>query len=140
MPHVVVEDLVKTFRVREPRLPGGRGLRDFFAPRYRELRALDGIGFQLERGELVAYVGPNGAGKSTTIKVLSGILLPTSGRCEVSGLVPFRERKKHVARIGVVFGQRTQLFFGTCRCPNLSRSCEPYTACHGRAIESCWPS
>jgi len=109
--HVVVEDLVKTFRIREPRPSGIAGLRQLIAPRYRELRALDGIGFELERGELVAYVGPNGAGKSTTIKVLSGILVPTSGRCEVSGLVPFRERKKHVARIGVVFGQRTQLFW-----------------------------
>jgi ABC-2 type transport system ATP-binding protein len=75
------------------------------------VRALDGASFQLQRGELVAYVGPNGAGKSTTIKVLSGILTPTSGRCEVGGIVPWRERVRHVARIGVVFGQRTQLFW-----------------------------
>jgi ABC-2 type transport system ATP-binding protein len=111
MPHVVVEDLVKAFRVREPHVGHFARLRNVLAPRHREVRALDGVSFQLERGELVAYVGPNGAGKSTTIKVLSGILVPTSGRCEVGGIVPSRERKKHVARIGVVFGQRTQLFW-----------------------------
>ena len=111
MPHIVVEDLVKAFRIREPHLGRFAGLRNALAPQHREVRALDGVSFNLERGELVAYVGPNGAGKSTTIKVLSGILVPTSGRCEVGGIVPFRERKKHVARIGVVFGQRTQLFW-----------------------------
>ena len=111
MPHVVVEDLVKTFRIRDPHVGAFSGLRNALVPRHREVRALDGVSFKIERGELVAYVGPNGAGKSTTIKVLSGILVPTSGRCEVGGIVPFRERKKHVARIGVVFGQRTQLFW-----------------------------
>jgi ABC-2 type transport system ATP-binding protein len=111
MSHVVVEDLVKTFRIREPHIGRFSGLRNVLAPRHREVRALDGVSFNIQQGELVAYVGPNGAGKSTTIKVLSGILVPTSGRCEVGGIVPFRERKKHVARIGVVFGQRTQLFW-----------------------------
>jgi ABC-2 type transport system ATP-binding protein len=111
MPHVVVEDLVKTFRIREPHTGRFSALRNVLAPRHREVRALDGVNFNIEQGELVAYVGPNGAGKSTTIKVLSGILVPTSGRCEVGGIVPSRERKKHVARIGVVFGQRTQLFW-----------------------------
>ena len=109
--HVVVEDLVKTFRVAERATTGWGRLRSAVAPKRREVRALDGASFQLERGELVAYVGPNGAGKSTTIKVLSGILTPTSGRCEVGGIVPWRERVRHVARIGVVFGQRTQLFW-----------------------------
>ncbi|HEX3919341.1 MAG TPA: ATP-binding cassette domain-containing protein, partial [Caulobacteraceae bacterium] len=70
-----------------------------------------GVSFQLERGELVGLIGPNGAGKSTTIKILSGIMEPTSGRCEVDGLTPWRQRIKHVARIGVVFGQRTQLWW-----------------------------
>ncbi len=111
MPHIVVDNLVKAFRVREPHTGRFAGLRNAFTPKHREVRALDGVSFSLERGDLVAYVGPNGAGKSTTIKILSGILLPTSGRCEVGGIVPFRERKKHVARIGVVFGQRTQLFW-----------------------------
>jgi ABC-2 type transport system ATP-binding protein len=109
--HVVVEDLVKTFRVAERATSGWGRVLSAVAPRRREIRALDGASFQLKRGELVAYVGPNGAGKSTTIKVLSGILTPTSGRCEVGGIVPWRERVRHVARIGVVFGQRTQLFW-----------------------------
>ncbi|MCK5526122.1 MAG: ATP-binding cassette domain-containing protein, partial [Candidatus Latescibacteria bacterium] len=73
--------------------------------------ALDGISFALEPGELVGYIGPNGAGKSTTVKVLAGILVPDSGRCEVLGRVPWKERIAYVRRIGVVFGQRTQLWW-----------------------------
>jgi len=75
------------------------------------LRALDHISFRIEPGELVGYIGPNGAGKSTTVKLLSGILVPDSGRCEVLGRVPWQDRIAHVARIGVVFGQRTQLWW-----------------------------
>src|SRR5205085_9406699 len=73
--------------------------------------ALDGISFRIEPGELVGYIGPNGAGKSTTVKVLSGILVPDSGRCEVLGHVPWKDRIHYVRRIGVVFGQRTQLWW-----------------------------
>jgi ABC-2 type transport system ATP-binding protein len=79
--------------------------------KYRTLRALDGVSFAIEPGELVGYIGPNGAGKSTTVKALAGILVPDGGRCEVLGRVPWRERIAHVARIGVVFGQRTQLWW-----------------------------
>jgi len=75
------------------------------------VRALDGVSFEIAAGELVGYIGPNGAGKSTTIKILSGILVPTSGTCTVGGLVPWKERVAHVRRIGVVFGQRTQLWW-----------------------------
>jgi ABC-2 type transport system ATP-binding protein len=108
---IVVEDLVKTFRIarRRPGLWGA--VRGLARREYREVRALDGIGFRIEPGELVGYVGPNGAGKSTTIKILSGILVPDSGRCEVLGQVPWRERADYVSRIGVVFGQRTQLWW-----------------------------
>lgn len=77
----------------------------------REVKALDGVSFTLEPGELVGYIGPNGAGKSTTIKIMSGILVPDGGECTVGGLVPWHERRKHVARIGAVFGQRTQLWW-----------------------------
>ncbi len=73
--------------------------------------ALDAFRFALEKGELLGLIGPNGAGKSTTLKILSGILRPSSGRCEVDGLVPWQQRIAHVARIGVVFGQRTQLWW-----------------------------
>jgi ABC-2 type transport system ATP-binding protein len=111
MAQIVVEDLVKTFDVAE-RAPGLWGaVRGVVRRRHRVVRALDGISFTIEPGELVGYIGPNGAGKSTTIKVLAGILVPSSGRCEVAGRVPWRERLAHVARIGVVFGQRTQLWW-----------------------------
>ncbi len=77
----------------------------------REVRALDGIGFQINEGELVGYIGPNGAGKSTTVKVMSGILTPDGGRCEILGRTPWKERVAHVSQIGVVFGQRSQLWW-----------------------------
>ena len=78
---------------------------------HRDIVALHDVSFAIEPGELVGYIGPNGAGKSTTIKILSGILTPSSGRCTINGLVPWRDRVAHVARIGVVFGQRTQLWW-----------------------------
>ena len=110
-PQIVVEDLVKTYRIAE-RAPGLWGsVRGLAWRRHRELRALDGISFSIEAGELVGYIGPNGAGKSTTVKTLSGILVPDSGRCAVLGRVPWRERIAHVRDIGVVFGQRTQLWW-----------------------------
>src|ERR1043165_4647950 len=111
MAQIIVEELRKSFFVAE-RDPGLLGaLRGLVARRHREVKALDGISFKLEPGELVGYIGPNGAGKSTTVKVLAGILVPDSGRCEVLGRVPWRERIAHVRRIGVVFGQRTQLWW-----------------------------
>ena len=79
--------------------------------RYRTVNALDGVSFVIEPGELVGYIGPNGAGKSTTIKVIAGILVPDSGRCEILGRVPWKDRIAHVRDIGVVFGQRTQLWW-----------------------------
>ncbi|HEU4732335.1 MAG TPA: ABC transporter ATP-binding protein, partial [Kofleriaceae bacterium] len=110
-PQIIVEDLVKTFRVAE-RTPGLLGaLRGLARRRHRTVRALDGVSFTIERGELVGYIGPNGAGKSTTVKALAGILVPDGGRCEVAGRVPWQQRIAHVAEIGVVFGQRTQLWW-----------------------------
>lgn len=111
MPQIEVRGLAKTFRVAE-RLPGLAGaFRGLFHRRMRDVHALGGIDFDIERGELVGYIGPNGAGKSTTIKILAGILTPTAGTCRVDGLTPWRDRRRHVSRIGVVFGQRTQLWW-----------------------------
>ena len=98
MPQIVVEDLRKSFRVAERR-PGIWGaLRGIVHREYRTVHALDGVSFGIEPGELVGYIGPNGAGESTTVKVISGILVPDSGRCEILGRVPWRERVAHVAR------------------------------------------
>jgi ABC-2 type transport system ATP-binding protein len=105
---IVVDSLTKSFRVAE-RSSGT--VSSLFLRRHRIVQALRGISFNLNEGELLGLIGPNGAGKSTTIKILCGILEPTAGRCEVGGLVPWRERVRHVARIGAVFGQRTQLWW-----------------------------
>lgn len=111
MPQIAVENLAKTYYVAERR-PGLWGaLRGLVRRNYRAVDALEGVTFSLEPGELVGYIGPNGAGKSTTIKILSGILVPTGGACQVLGMVPWKERRAYVRRIGVVFGQRTQLWW-----------------------------
>jgi viologen exporter family transport system ATP-binding protein len=111
MPYIVVEDLSKDFKIAT-REPGALGaVKGLFSRRTRTVEALKSVSFSMEEGELVGYIGPNGAGKSTTIKILSGILTPTSGRCSVGGLIPWDDRIAHVARIGVVFGQRTQLWW-----------------------------
>lgn len=111
MPQIVVENLTKTFRVAERDAGMGGALRGLVRRRHRAVPALAGVSFALEAGELVGYIGPNGAGKSTTVKVLAGILIPDGGRCEIRGRVPWRDRIAHVREIGVVFGQRTQLWW-----------------------------
>ena len=105
MSYIAVKGLTKTFIVRKKR-EKGRLLRE-----KAEVRALNGVSFSIERGELVGYIGPNGAGKSTTVKILSGILTPDGGEATVGGITPWKERKRHVRRIGVVFGQRSQLWW-----------------------------
>jgi ABC-2 type transport system ATP-binding protein len=108
---IVVDGLTKTFHVAERRPGALNALAGLVRRHYRAIHAIDGVSFRLAEGELLGLIGPNGAGKSTTIKILCGILEPTSGQCEVGGLVPWRERVRHVARIGAVFGQRTQLWW-----------------------------
>src|SRR5438270_6835345 len=108
---IEVEGLAKTFKTRERAAGLSGSLHSFIAPRYRQREAVKPISFSLEPGELLAFIGPNGAGKSTTIKMLTGILYPTSGRASVLGLVPWRERHKLAFRIASVFGQRSQLWY-----------------------------
>lgn len=101
----------KTFKVAK-RPPGAfSALKSLFHREYTHVHALRNISFDIEPGEIAAYIGPNGAGKSTTIKIMSGILTPDGGQCEIMGRTPWRERRAHVGHIGVVFGQRTQLWW-----------------------------
>ena len=105
MSYIEVDNLKKDFVVKKKRQKGKL---------FREketVNALKGVSFSVERGELVGYIGPNGAGKSTTVKILSGILTPDGGEAVVGGVVPWKERKQHVKNIGVVFGQRSQLWW-----------------------------
>ncbi|OMF81589.1 ABC transporter ATP-binding protein [Paenibacillus glucanolyticus] len=107
---IEVRELSKVFNqpIKGPGLIGA--IKHLFTQDYREKRAVDNINFSINEGEAVAYVGPNGAGKSTTIKMLSGILTPTSGGISVNGLDPHKDRIQNARQIGAVFGQRTQLW------------------------------
>ena len=111
MPQIVVENLIKTFRVATRASGLWGSLRGLLKREFREVRALDQVSFSISHGELVGYIGPNGAGKSTTVKILSGILVPDSGRVSVIGRTPWIDRIDYVRRIGTVFGQRTQLWW-----------------------------
>jgi len=111
MPIIRTRGLRKVFRSVK-RMPGAAGaLRTLFSRSYEEKIAVRDVDIDIEAGELVGYIGPNGAGKSTTIKMLTGILVPTSGTIEVAGIVPYRDRKRNARNIGVVFGQRSQLYW-----------------------------
>ena len=108
---IQTRDLRKVFRSPK-RSPGTAGaLRTLFTRAYDEKVAVSDVTMEVERGELVGYIGPNGAGKSTTIKMLTGILVPTSGTIEVAGIVPYDRRSENARNIGVVFGQRSQLYW-----------------------------
>lgn len=108
---IEVSHLTKHFQVNQRSSGRWSGLRDLFVRRRRTVAAVDDISFSIDPGELVGYLGPNGAGKSTTIKMLTGLLVPTSGSLRVNGFVPWRERTRYVATIGAVFGQRTTLWW-----------------------------
>lgn len=108
---IEVKNLVKEFKTFE-RKEGIKGaLVNLFRRDYRVVKAVDDISFSVERGEILGYIGPNGAGKSTTIKMLTGVLIPTRGMVRVTGLIPHKQRRQHAKNIGVVFGQRTQLWW-----------------------------
>src|SRR3954453_19808830 len=110
---IVVElrGVSKTFRQKQRSERLRDTVRRMFRPPIREVRALQQIDLQIRRGEIVAYAGPNGAGKSTTVKMLSGMLAPDAGTVRSLGMDPVRERARYVGRVGVVFGQRTELWW-----------------------------
>ena len=111
MPIIETRDLRKVFRSVK-RIPGAGGaLKTLFSREYVDKVAVTGVTMSLDPGELVGYIGPNGAGKSTTIKMLTGILVPTSGEVRIAGIVPYQKRSENARNIGVVFGQRSQLYW-----------------------------
>lgn len=108
---IKVQGLSKTFKIVK-KDPGLRGaIKGLFSREYTHTHAVDNISFSIKKGELVGYIGANGAGKSTTIKMMSGILVPTQGSCTIKDIEPYKDRRNNAMNIGVVFGQRTQLWW-----------------------------
>lgn len=108
---ISVRDLSKQFRSFRRREGVWGAIQNLFVREYQTVTAVERVTFEIARGEMVGYIGPNGAGKSTTIKMLTGILVPTSGEAVSNGFVPYKQRRQYVKTIGVVFGQRTQLWW-----------------------------
>ena len=106
-----IENLSKHFVINKRQSGIGGVIKSMFKPERLLKKAVDSIDMQIAAGEIVGFIGPNGAGKSTTIKMLTGILVPTAGTVEVGGIVPYKQRKAYTKNIGVVFGQRTQLWW-----------------------------
>lgn len=111
MSFIEVKNINKTFKVPEKEKGRFSVLKSFFNRKYKYIKAINNISFSIKKGEIVGYIGPNGAGKSTTIKILSGILVPDSGSVVIDKLVPYKNRREYVSEIGVVFGQRSQLWW-----------------------------
>ncbi len=105
------KDICKEFKIPEKRKGKWSTFLNFFKRKYRIINALQNVSFSIDEGDIVGYIGPNGAGKSTTIKIMSGILTPTKGECIINGYTPWKNRKEYVKNIGVVFGQRSQLWW-----------------------------
>ncbi|RRD93793.1 ATP-binding cassette domain-containing protein [Clostridiales bacterium COT073_COT-073] len=108
---IKLEHIHKSFRVAKRKEGLGSAFRALFHREYQIIPALRDISFEIAAGEIVGYIGPNGSGKSTTIKIMSGILRPDSGNCLINGQIPWQNRKHYVGQIGVVFGQRSQLWW-----------------------------
>lgn len=108
---IELEHITKTYKVAQRNAGIGNAVKSYFKRDYKEIKALNDISFKINEGEMVGYIGPNGAGKSTTIKIMCGILTPDSGECKINGLIPYKQRKEYVKDIGVVFGNRSALWW-----------------------------
>jgi len=108
---ITLTNISKSFRVRKRQAGFGQAVKALFSREYELIHALNDISFTISDGEMVGYIGPNGAGKSTTIKIMCGILTPSNGHCNINGRVPWKNRTAHTREIGVVFGQRSQLWW-----------------------------
>ncbi|MCG8586055.1 MAG: ATP-binding cassette domain-containing protein [Pirellulales bacterium] len=111
MPVVEIEKLTKTYRVYQKKEGLGASLRGLFSRTYRDVQAVRGIDLRVDEGEFVAFLGPNGAGKTTTLKLLSGVVSPTSGEARVMGFVPWRRENAYRRRFALVMGQKNQLWW-----------------------------
>ena len=108
---IELKNITKTFKVARRNAGLKEAFKSFFRREYEYIHALKNISFKISDGEMVGYIGPNGAGKSSTIKIMSGILNPDGGECVINGRTPWKDRINHVKEIGVVFGQRSQLWW-----------------------------
>ena len=108
---IILRQITKTYQIRKRQAGFLNAAKALFSSKYEQVAALVDVSFAVEKGEMVGYIGPNGAGKSTTIKIMCGILIPDSGECTINGRIPWKDRIAHVREIGVVFGQRSQLFW-----------------------------
>lgn len=124
--YITVKNIKKDFKVPIRKSGVLESLKSFIKREYKVVHAIDDISFSINKGEIVGYIGPNGAGKSTTIKILTGILLPSSGTCKVGNLVPWENREKYVSKIGVVFGQRSQLWWDIPALDTFDLLCDIY--------------
>ena len=123
---IKVLNLTKEFKTNK-KYPGFKGaIKSLFSTEYTVNKAVDNMNFQIGEGEVVGYIGSNGAGKSTTIKMMTGILTPTSGKVEVNGIIPYENRTENAMNIGVVFGQRTQLWWDLPLSETFSLLCDIY--------------
>lgn len=117
---IEVNLLSKEFKINKKYEGFGGAIKSFIKPNYTIVRAVNNLSFHIDKGEIVGFIGLNGAGKSTTIKMLSGLLVPTSGECKVNNLIPYKERNKHTKNIGVVFGNRSQLWWDLPVCDSFT--------------------
>ncbi len=108
---IELQNICKSYKVARRSAGLGKAVKSLFRREYTRVDALSDVSFTVRDGEMVGYIGPNGAGKSSTIKIMSGVLTPDSGTCVINGRVPWKERTAHVQEIGVVFGQRSQLWW-----------------------------
>lgn len=108
---IELENITKTYKIHKREAGIRNAAKSFLKREYEEVKALNNVSFKINEGEMVGYIGPNGAGKSTTIKIMCGILTPDSGRCIIDGFVPHKQREEYVKNIGVVFGNRSALWW-----------------------------
>ena len=106
---ITLENVSKTYKIPSRQKGLWGAFKSLFKREYKVVEALKNVSFSIDEGEIVGYIGPNGAGKSTTIKIMTGIISPTSGNCQIDGFIPFKDRQKYVRNIGAVFGQRSNL-------------------------------